>query len=314
MVNLLLLIIVINIVILPLWNHLCKMDQPDVKGSYGQAVEVHGYNMTVDIRGEGSETIILLPGWGSPSPVLEFLPLAEELAKQFRVITIEPFGYGLSDPSCEERNIDTIVQELHECTQKLGCQQYYLMAHSISGVYSLYWANVYQQEVQGFIGIDCSVPKQFDKKRFPISIVRLNRLAAFMQQLENVTGITRLKSMWRPNRAINADFSFPYSEEELDIFIALSIDYSNNSTVMAELSYMETNLEIVSAMTFPENVPVLHFISEDSCKILDTWELLHRSIITEINKSEVLHFGKEHYLHLEQRHDMAEKVMDWIQQ
>lgn len=312
MIKLLLLIIAINIILMPLWNHLCKMDQPDVKGLYGQTVEVHGHNMTVDIRGEGSKTIILLPSWGSPSPVLEFRPLAEELAKQFCVITIEPFGYGLSDSSCEERKIDTIVQELHECTQKLGREQYYLMAHSISGVYSLYWANEYPREVQGFIGIDCSVPKQFDNKPFPISIVRLNWIAAYIQKIGNVTGITRLKSMKHPNRAVNADFSYPYSEEELEIFIALSIDYANNSTVMDELSHMEANLEMVRDMRFSENVPVLHFISEASCHILGEWEQLHRSIIAETSKSEVLYFGKIHYLHLERRHDMAEKVISWI--
>ncbi len=69
-----------------------------------------------------------------------------------------------------------IVDEPHECTQKLGCDRYYLMAHSLSGLYSLYWANTYPQEVAGFIGIDPSVPKQSDEEPLPISMVTLNRL------------------------------------------------------------------------------------------------------------------------------------------
>lgn len=152
---------------------------------------VDGYNIVVDVKGEENETtIILLPGWGSPSPILEFLPLAEKLSENFRVITIEPFGYGLSDKIGKEREISVVVEELHECTKKLGCDEYYLMAHSLSGLYSLYWANVYPQEVQGFIGIDPSVPKQSDKEPYVISIITLNKLSAYYQILRNVFGIT----------------------------------------------------------------------------------------------------------------------------
>lgn len=150
-------------------------------------MEVMGKNMIVDVKGEeNATTIILLPGWGSPSPVLEFLPLADILSEKFRIITIEPFGYGLSDESGTERKLDTIVEELHECTKQLGCNQYYLMAHSLSGLYSLYWANMYPQEVQGFIGIDSSVPKQSDEEPFSISMVALNKLSAYLQKSKNV--------------------------------------------------------------------------------------------------------------------------------
>lgn len=305
---------VVGAAALPLWNYLCKKSkQSKIKGAYGQVVRIGGCNMVVDIKGEGNEpTIILLPGWGSPSPVLEFLPMAKELAENFRVITIEPFGYGLSDRISKERKIDAIVKELHECTKELGCDQYYLMAHSISGVYSLYWANTYPQEVQGFIGIDCSVPKQFDSTTLPISVVMLNRLAAYKEHIENITGITRLKAISHPKRAVNADFSYPYSEKELEVFQILGMDYANNRTVMNELNHMEENLEVIRDMKFPVHIPVLQFISSDSCKISEEWEPLHRSVITETNKSEVLHFGKKHYLHLEQRRSMAEKVKAWI--
>ena len=166
------------VVVLIIWNFICKKaEQSKIEAAYGSVIEVNGHNMTVDIKGEDNETtIILLPGWGSPSPILEFLPLAEELSEDFRVITIEPFGYGLSDKVGTEREISVIVEELHECTQKLGCDQYYLMAHSLSGLYSLYWANAYPKEVQGFIGIDPSVPKQSDEEPLPIKMVTLNKL------------------------------------------------------------------------------------------------------------------------------------------
>lgn len=300
--------------ILPLWNFFCKKrEQQEIRNAYGRKVTVDGYNMTVDIRGERNHpAIILLPGWGSPSPVLEFLPLAKELAKNFHVITMEPLGYGLSDRTRRPREIERIVRELHGFAQRLGCNRYYLMAHSISGIYSLYWANAYPGEVQGFIGIDCSVPGQSDEKTFPVSALMLNKAAAYLRQALNLTGITRMKSMKNHRKAVYADPSYPYSEKELEIFRILSMDCSSNRTMMNELDHMEENLEIVRNMKFPAHIPVLQFISEDNSRMLHTWETLHQNVITETGRSKVLHFGKKHYLHFERMQDMADEVREWI--
>ena len=45
--------------------------------SYGQHVSVDGKNMNVLIQGEGEETIVLLPGFGTAAPALDLL--AEDL-------------------------------------------------------------------------------------------------------------------------------------------------------------------------------------------------------------------------------------------
>ena len=239
--------------------------------------------------------------------------MAEELSEDFRVITIEPFGYGLSDSVGTEREIGVVVEELHECTQKLGCDQYYLMPHSLSGLYSLYWANAYPQEVQGFIGIDPSVPKQSDEEPLPISMVTLNKLVAYFQKATNVLGITRLCSIARPENAIYADTSYPYSERELEVFRILSMDFAYGKDIMNEIKHMEDNLESVRNMTFPENIPVLQFVSGDNCELMESWETLHKEVITETDKSEVLRLDGGHYLHFERKQDVVEKIKEWVQ-
>lgn len=303
-------------VVVPLtWNFLCrKSELSKIQSVYGQELEVAGLKMVADVKGQGNEpTIILLPGWGSASPVLEFLPLAKALAENFCVISIEPFGYGLSDENSVERDISIIVEELHECTQKLGCKEYYLMAHSISGLYSLYWANKYPQEVKGFIGIDPSVPKQSDHEPFPISVYTLNKLSAYLQQIKNIFGITRLKSIRKPQKAVYADNSYIYTKEELSVFRIISMDLVNNKTVMNELDYMESNLEVVRKMKFPKHIPVLQFVSGDNCELIAAWEQLHREVITETDKSEVLRLDGGHYLHFEHKEEIVDKVNGWIQ-
>ncbi len=58
----LLIVFVVNIV--------CnKMEQGKIE-SYGQSVTVDGKNMNVFIQGEGEETVVLLPGYGTAAPGL----------------------------------------------------------------------------------------------------------------------------------------------------------------------------------------------------------------------------------------------------
>ena len=100
---------------------------------YGQHVSVDGKNMNVLIQGEGEETIVLLPGYGTAAPALDFKPLIDELSPFYKVVVVEPFGYGLSDETEKERTTENIVSEIHEALQSLNIDRYILMGHSITG-------------------------------------------------------------------------------------------------------------------------------------------------------------------------------------
>ncbi|MNP82794.1 Alpha/beta hydrolase family protein [compost metagenome] len=70
--------------------------------------------MNVFIQGEGEETIVLLPGYGTAAPGLDFKTLVSELSPNYKVVVVEPFGYGLSDQTSKERTTANIVSEIHE--------------------------------------------------------------------------------------------------------------------------------------------------------------------------------------------------------
>lgn len=308
------LVILFSVLALVLWNQIFKhIDSKLLLNAYGQAVEVNGKTMVVDIQGEENETtIILLPGSASASPVLEFLPLAEALSKHYRVITIEPFGYGLSDTTDASRDMDTVVNELHQCVSTLGCDRYYLMAHSLSGLYSLYWTNTYPEEVLGFIGIDCSVPGQNDENPYPISITAINKISAYLQKTQNVLGISRALSIDDPKRIIFADFSYDYSEEQLKVYRILTLDRSYNKTVLNEQNCFDTHLTTVAEMKFPENLPVLQFVASSNCEVMAAWEQLHKDVITETMYSKVIRMEGGHYLHFVKKTEITETVNQWI--
>lgn len=141
-------------------NIICnKIEQGKIQ-PYGQLIAVDGENMNITIQGKGTETIVLLPGFGTAAPTLDFKPLIEELAPHYKVVSVEPFGYGLSDDTEKERSTENIVSEIHEALQTLKIDKYMLMGHSIAGIYGLDYVNKYPDEVTAFIGIDSSVPTQ----------------------------------------------------------------------------------------------------------------------------------------------------------
>lgn len=287
--------------------------RPKLQNAYGQAVTVDGKSMRVDVKGdEGKPVIVLLAGLGCASPVLELEPLSASLSQDYRVVTIEPFGYGLSDSTDKDRTIANVVSELHACVETLGYGEYYLMGHSLGGLYSLYWANEYPQEVKGYIGIDPSVPGMNDKQPFPLSITTINKLSAYLTKAMNAVGLNRLLSANHPEKAINADTSYPYTDRELEVFRILSLDNAYNGTVMNEMNHLDENVEATRGMRFPDHIAVLEFVSGSNCELLSTWEQLHRDVLPENGRGEVVRLEGSHYLHFEHLEQIVEYVKDWV--
>ncbi len=129
----------------------------------GQLVEVDGRDIHVYTKGRGENTIVLLSGLGTTAPALDFEPLVNELSKDNKVVVVEPFGYGWSDITNKKRTVENSVSEIREALQKSDIKgPYILMPHSVSGVYSMYYANKYPDEVKAIIGIDPTLPKALD--------------------------------------------------------------------------------------------------------------------------------------------------------
>lgn len=311
----LLLLLAVSIVLGIIINAICKLlAKSKIQNAYGQEVSVNGKSMRVDIKGDpANPVIILLSGLGCASPVLELEPLANALSQDYLVVTIEPFGYGLSDQTSEDRTIENIVSELHACAEALGYEEYYLMGHSLGGLYSLYWANQYPEEVKGFIGIDPSVPGMNDEQPFPISITAINKLSAYLTKAMNGVGLNRLLSAGHPEKAIYADTSYPYTEKELEVYRILSLDNAYNKTVMNEMKYLDANVEAVRGMRFPDQCAVLEFVSGSNCELLPIWEQLHRDVLPENGSGEVIRLEGSHYLHFEYLDQIVEHVVNWIE-
>lgn len=209
---------------------------------YGQKVAVDGREMNVLIVGEGAEDVVLLPGFGTASPVLDFEPLVAELAQDHRVIVVEPFGYGLSDGTDQPRTTENIVSETHSALQQLGVDEYVLMGHSIAGLYGIQFANRYPDEVRAFVGIDSSVPGQpGSDTELPVGLFGVAK---------NL-GLARLIASIRGTGYDEAVYS-----EEARAQIALLTDRNTLSpTYLNAMSLLPVNFRDALGTTFPKTFP-----------------------------------------------------------
>ena len=107
------------------------------------------------------KTIVMLSGWGTENPIDDFMSLANKLASDYKVVILEYFGYGRSSIVSKDRSNKIMVEEIRASLSALNIKPpYIIMPHSMSGLYSLYYANNYPEEVSAVVGIDASVPQK----------------------------------------------------------------------------------------------------------------------------------------------------------
>ena len=210
-------------------------------------VSVDGKNMNVLIQGEGEETIVLLPGYGTAAPALDFKLLIDELSPFYKVVVVEPFGYGLSDETEKERTTENMVSEVHEALQQLNIDRYMLMGHSISGIYGLDYVNKYPNEVSAFVGIDSSVPTQPGMDmNFPLKTFK------FLKK----SGLLRLtiKIGDDPYAALAFD------EKTVEQMKMISNKNMYNDTTLNEMENISSNFKAAQGLIFPKYLPLLLFV------------------------------------------------------
>lgn len=272
---------------------------------YGQYVDVDGKKINVSIQGKdetenGEKTIVLLPGQGTPSPVLDFKLLIDELIPEYKVVTIEPFGYGLSDKTDKERTTENIVSEIHEAVQQLGIKRYILMGHSITGLYAVPYVNNYRDEVIAFIGIDSSVPNQpgMDVK-LPLKTMQFMQKSGLMRLLKAVSG--------DPYKSLAFD---EHTKEQMNL---ISNQVSSNSTMMDELAHLGSNFKNGEKGVYPNDLPVLLFVQSNN-EQNPKWVPLHEAQAKQSAQGKMIPMVGSHYLHHTKSKEIAQEFKSYMKE
>ncbi len=272
-----------------------KSEQKEIQ-HYGQAVTVDGKRMNVLIQGTGKQTIVLLPGFGTASPALDFKPLIDQLAPDYRVVVVEPFGYGLSDVTDKSRTVDHITTEIHQALSQLKINKYVLMGHSIAGIYGLDYVNKYPNEVTAFAGVDTSVPNQ------PTAAMDTQTLS-----LLEKSGFYRLLVKMNPAQIMTPDVN-EQTKEQIKL---ITLQNMMNTDIQSEAALIPDNFKAVQERQFPANLPVIFFLVKNEAEIQD-WIPLHEEQIKHSTHAKIVPLEGKHYLHYTQSRTIAEDLRSFL--
>jgi pimeloyl-ACP methyl ester carboxylesterase len=162
----------------------------------GQLYDMGDYKLHLYCTGEGSPTVILEAGAGSPS--LSWFLVQEKVAEFTRVCSYDRAGFGWSEPSSGPLSSDQVAADLHGLLKTAGVPgPYILVGHSAGGPYIRAYASQYPAEVLGMVLVDSSHESQ--NLRFPAKFQEYSQRQNSMMKLcqyFSPFGVIRLSKLW----------------------------------------------------------------------------------------------------------------------
>lgn len=309
--GILLLIILVAVVILAIRHHIkCKSDRKIFADAYGEYFTTSGgerINYTF-YDSSSDDVAVVLPGYGCSTAHYEFDTFADRLKDDYKIIIVEPLGVGLSDGTSRKRTVENYCEELHELMQYLDYDKYTIIGHSIAGLYSLYYANQYTDEVEAFIGIDASLPHQSDDAPWIAKPKNTRILYKIIRVAFVKTGIERLLTELSFDKTMEQIPTL--TEDDRDKALALYCTASLTDTQMNEMDELSDNMEKCYDMKFPEEVPVLYVLASANDESMPSWEQIHKDVITN-PQSKVTVIKGEHYLHFTNLDGLIDEIQKW---
>lgn len=268
---------------------------------YGHPVTLAEGDINVYRNGGAGPTMVLLSGYGTPAPAVDFAPLIREL-DAFDVIVIEGFGYGYSDLDVPDRTVENITGEIHQVLGRLGVHQpVILIGHSIGGIYTRFYANAYPGEVSAIIGIDPT----------PATASTLETGTP-----SRIEGVLASLGLYRWATSVAPDLIQPpgtaYTAAERELTAAMSRWNYGNPSIADEWAQLAANSTKSAAHPFPRTVPVLEFLSSESVASMPTWMEKHQRELADVSTHQLQVVNGAHYLHWSQAPLLGRAITDFV--
>jgi len=221
---------------------------------YGQLVNVDDGQMHVYSMGSGEKTVVLLPGMGTVLPSADFSPLMRKLSEKYTVVCVEYFGVGFSSQTSKPRTIENYVEETRTALNKAGFKApYVLMPHSISSIYSEYYATKFPEEVEAVISLDGTSTAYYGGE-MPAIIKYILPIIKFQQAVGTTSFIAPLTTNKKKL------LSNGYTEKEINDMITFA-GFSINDNFLEQLSSTPEYIKQTMDLPFPVSVPYFKVIS-----------------------------------------------------
>lgn len=202
--------------------------------------------------GQGSMKIVLLSGSGVAFPQLEYMALTNALSEAYEVVGIEKFGYGHSDLTEDNRDMDVVVDEYRCALKELGIHTPVIVAaHSMGFLEALRWGQKYPEEILGILGIDPAVPecyKDFDIEKALEGLIAMSE----DENLRNQTADLLMDSLKK---------ELQISSQEQEKLTALARRNLANDCWISEARNLKRSIALVQEHGQYLQIPMFFFLS-----------------------------------------------------
>lgn len=270
-IKLLVLMLAITII-----HNVLKMGEISTKylGDYKNLYEVYDKKMmNIYVTGSGEETIVILPGFGSQFPIIQYKTIVDGLKQNYRVVVVEYFGYGFSMSQNRERTNENIAHEIKTSLEKAGVyENYTLVAHSSANVYATYFANKYPELVNGIVAIDGTYAKEIDDRYYDSKLTNDVRNIKINGVIE-LTGLQRILSYVKEDMFYIDDMRANpsvFTEGDIKVYKNRIGSSTLTMTMLREIDKMKDNMTEIKDYKYSTYLPVLSILASDTVKEYET--------------------------------------------
>ncbi|MEO0560619.1 MAG: alpha/beta hydrolase [Chloroflexota bacterium] len=286
-------------------------------------IDMNGIEMHFRCEGEGSPTVVLESGAGTP--YLNWWEIQADLVQDVRTCVYDRQGLGWSEYTGQIPTPTYVAQTLHTLLERAGeSEPYVLVGHSMGGIYVREFAVRYPDEVVGMVLVDSSHEQQL--ARLPEAYVALAEteptILALCRRLAP-TGVLRILNIGSQDPTFSEDT--PVYHENIAMFNQSQF-CAGVSTDLAGVHSLDTSapphslgdlpLVVLSAGVLSSNNPDLTDVglSTDALQEVDrTWLALQAELAAlSTNSKWTVVDGATHYIHFDQPQVVIDAIRDVI--
>jgi pimeloyl-ACP methyl ester carboxylesterase len=256
------------------------------ENEYTFGTEIHAF-AAGERESHTQSSILLLGGWSTANPVMEYIPLIEHLRKTARVIAIERPGYGWSGGKYSERTLDNMLIETRGTLEHLGeTGPYIIVAHTTAGLEAIHFANEYPYEVAGIVFLNALAPSAYAYRLDSA----LDYIRSYSYQVPKHTGIFRAITLFAPQL-----FTPKAADIDVGRYAAMYCKNVMSPAMLAERAKLSQNVKTARAGGVPY-VPAKAFVDEKGYyanpELNRAWSEFNQSIgaeVFEVEKASGIH-------------------------
>lgn len=232
------------------------------KTGYKNLVSVDNNRMNVRVVGDGAQAVVILPDFAESSPIIRYKTYSDRLSADYKVATIEYFGYGYSLSSEEDRTNIKFAQEIKSALLEANITgPYIFVANGTSSLYAYTYTNLYPEDVQKLVVVDGVYPNSINDtyvKKY-VEDLTTNATITFYAEL---TGYARILSYLSPATFhIDQMQELGFSKTDIQVYRKMIANRYYTGTMKREIKELSTNMQNMQNYTYPDNLNVVQVLS-----------------------------------------------------